>query len=285
MKTRSPRLPAPTSWVASLALLVPAIAFKTFAGPSLSWTNNLLVLSHPTLPGGNLPIYYLEAFCLPGGHERRWDLTRIPHSTRLLARSPDGSLLTFQTKVGESITVDHSVRALPDGMEMDFTLANHGSQAWPVQWFQPACVRVDQFTGASQSNYTARSFVFTDRGQTWLANTRRTEDALYRGGQVFLPPWISPADANPRPISLDRVTNGLIGCVSADNRWILALASDWTFELFEGVYVCLHSDPWIGGLQPGESRKIRQRLYVIPNDPDTLLRRYRQDFPPSPGRW
>ena len=255
------------------------------AAPALSWTNNLLTWTEPRLPGGRLDIYYLEAFCLPGGHERRWDQTRVPHATRWMGTSRKGDVLRFETTVGAAVVVTHHVRALKDGLEMDFAFSNQGSEPWRIQWFQPACVRVDRFTGAGQSNYVERSFVFTERGPTWLSETRRTEAALYRGGQVFLPPWIEANDANPRPISADRVTNGIIGCVSGDQRWLLALASDRTFELFEGVYVCLHSDPWIGGLQPGEVRRIRQRLYFLPNDPKTLLQRYRRDFRPQPRRW
>lgn len=255
------------------------------AAPTLAWTNNLLTWTEPRLPGGRLDIFYLEAFCLPGGHERRWDQTRVPHSTRLVGASRKGDVLRFETQVGAAVVVTHQVRALKDGLEMNFTLSNKGAEPWRIQWFQPACVRVDRFTGAGQSNYVERSFVFTERGRTWLSETRRTEAALYRGGQVFLPPWIEAKDANPRPISADRVTNGIIGCVSGDQRWLLALASDRTFELFEGVYVCLHSDPWIGGLQPGEVRQIRQRLYLLPNDPNKLLQRYRRDFAPKPHRW
>ena len=71
-----------------------------------------------------------------------------------------------------------------------------------------------------------RSFVFTTNGLTTLDRLGRTTDALYLGGQVFLPPWTRHADANPRPVATDRVMNGLIGCISADGRWLLATASD-----------------------------------------------------------
>jgi hypothetical protein len=81
------------------------------------------------------------------------------------------------------------------------------------------------------------------------------------------------------------VTNGLIGCFSVDDRWLLVIASDRTFELFEDVYVCLHSDPLIGELKPGENKRLRQRLYLLPNDPAALLRRYRQDFPTPDQAW
>jgi hypothetical protein len=114
---------------------------------------------------------------------------------------------------------------------------------------------------------------------------QRTTNALYLGGQVYLPAGIREADANPRPVARNRVTNGLIGCFSGDDRWLLAIASDRTFELFEGVYVCLHSDPLIDGLKPGESKRLRQRIYLLPNDPAALLRRYRADFPRPDAGW
>lgn len=265
-----------------LALVVPSRTLGADAPSTrLSWTNNLLVIRDARLPGGSLEVFYLEAFCLPGGHQRNWGQTRVPHQTTLLTATPDGSELRFRSTIGPDTEVLHEVRTGGPGtlVEMDFLITHRGAQPWPIQWFQPACIRVDRFTGANQSNYTARSFVFTDNGRTPLANLRRTTNALYLGGQVFLPPWIQEVDANPRPVALDRITNGIIGAVSADGSSLLAIASDRTFELFEGVYVCLHSDPWIGGLQPGESRRIRQKIYLLPNDTRELLRRYHDDFP------
>lgn len=92
-------------------------------------------------------------------------------------------------------------------------------------------------------------------------------------------PGVSANDANPRPLSLDRPANGLIGCFSADGWQLLATASSATHELFEGVYVCLHSDPRIGGLKAGETKTIHAKLYVLTNDVPALLRRYTKDFP------
>jgi hypothetical protein len=258
-------------------LLLPACRTVGIKGRStrLGWTNNLLLIQDARLPGGTLEVFYLEAFCLPGGHQRPWGQTRIPHQTSLLKSPADASELRFRSTVGPEIEVLHEVRPGTGDtlVEMDFEIRNHGSNAWPVLWFQPACVRVDRFTGAGQSNYTARSFVFTRSGRTTLDAVRRTTNALYLGGQVYLPEGIREEDANPRPVALDRVTNGIIGAVSGDGKQVLAIASDRTFELFEGVYVCLHSDPWIGGLNPRESRQIRQRIYLLPNDTDRLLRR------------
>ena len=64
------------------------------------------------------------------------------------------------------------------------------------------------------------------------------------------------------------------------NDWFM-LATAWEpyQELFQGVGVCVHSDFRIGGLKPGETKKIRGKLYVVPADADALLRRYERDFP------
>ena len=58
----------------------------------------------------------------------------------------------------------------------------------------------------------------------------------------------------------------------------MATAWDKTHELFEGVYVCLHADPHVGGLAPGETKRIRGKLYLIKNDVKALLKRYERDF-------
>jgi hypothetical protein len=245
---------------------------------SLSWTNNLLSLSSPSLPGGKLDIWYLEAFCRSGAHNQDWRKTILPHLTRLVHISDDGKQLRFQTAVATNIIVDHDVIAERDSVQFVYHFQNTGTDFVDIQWFQPACIRVAGFTGCNQATYTGKSFVFTDRGQTFLDHTSRTTNALYLGGQVYLPQQTRNEDANPRPICRDRVINGLIGCVSADGKQILATASSTTHELFEGVYVCLHSDPYVGGLTPGESKIIVSRLYLLPNDRSILLRRYHRDF-------
>lgn len=256
---------------------------NSWAGGTLGWTNNLLTWRDARLPGGQLEIWYLEAFLRPGAHDRDWGQTTLRHRTELLTATPDGSELRFRTRLDPAVEVLHEVVVTEDGLDLRFLLTNAGTNAVPIQWFQPACIRLAAFTGAGQSNYIGRSFVFTARGQTRLDQIRRTEEARYRGGQVYLPPWTELADANPRPVSPDRLTNGLIGCVSADDQWLLATASDQTHELFEGVYVCLHSDPLIGGLNPGQTKRVRQKIYLLPNDSDALIRRYQLDFPESTG--
>jgi hypothetical protein len=257
-------------WSLSFASL---LASDTLA---LSWTNNLLTISGTNVPGGKLEVWYLEAFCRKGSTHRDWRQTVLPHKTTLVSAAP--TLLRFRTRVEPDVEVLHRVEAGTDQVDFEFELQNHGKEPVDLEWFEPACIRVDRFTGLGQSNYISRSFIFTEGGLITLDKTGRHDEALYRGGQVYVPEGINLNDVNPRPISDDRPVNGLIGCFSEDGKYLLATASTTTHELFQGVYVCLHSDPHIGGLAAGQTRIIRAKIYLLPNDPAMLLRRYRADF-------
>jgi hypothetical protein len=269
----------------SLALLA-TLFLSAFSGSNaadglrISWTNNLLTVSAPDLPGKTMDIWYLEAFCRKGSTRQDWNKTTIPHKTTLLEADPDGKRLKLLTKVNDGVEVTHVLRAGADEIDIAYEMVNRAPEASQIDWFQPACIRVERFTGCQQSNYTAKSFIFTERGLTTLDQTRRTEEAVYRGGQVYVPKGINLDDVNPRPLCKDSPTNGLIGCFSADSKYLLATAFDATHELFEGVYVCLHSDPHVGGLKPGETRKIHGKIYFLKNDVPALLKRYHADFAP-----
>jgi hypothetical protein len=49
-------------------------------------------------------------------------------------------------------------------------------------------------------------------------------------------------------------------------------------ELFQGVGVCIHSDFRIGGLDPGETKRIRGTMYFTTAGADALLKRYEKEF-------
>lgn len=267
------------AWLCLLVVSEPSLA-KTISPPiSLAWTNNLLTIAGGDIPGGRIEVWYLEAFCRTGAHDRDWRQTTVPHQTKLVSVDKSHQRLKLRTSVEPNVEVLHDIRVRKDAVEFRLTVKNQGSEFADVQWFQP-CIRVDRFTGRGQSNYHERCFLFTGSGLAPLDKTRRTEEALYRGGQVYVPPGIDPKDVNPRPISPDKPVNALIGCFSGDDRFILATAWDQTHELFQGVIVCIHNDPHIGGLKPGETKHLRGVIYLFRNDPAALLKRYRRDFPP-----
>jgi len=244
----------------------------------VQWKNNTLTISGEDLPGKKMNINYLEAFCKTGSTNRKWEETTIPHKTELISTEDNDKHIKLRTIVKPGIEVMHDIRAGKDEVEFSLVIHNNGDKAIDIDWFQP-CISVDQFTNRKQEDYISRCFIFTGSGLTTLDKTRRTEEAVYKGGQVYVPAGINLKDVNPRPISPDQPVNGLIGCFSDDNKYIMATAWDNYQELFQGIFVCIHSDPRIGGLKAGEVKKLRGKLYIVENDPEKLLQRYRRDFP------
>ena len=154
-----------------------------------------------------------------------------------------------------------------------------------AHWAQP-CIRVDQFTGCGNDDarvlvpaYARKCFVFLNGNLTRLPTEPWAEKARYIPGQVYCPALVDRNDVNPRPLSDLVPSNGLTGCFSKDERQMMAVAWEPYQELFQGVIACIHSDLRIGGLQPGETKKIRGRIYIVDADVDALLKRYQNDFP------
>jgi len=243
----------------------------------IQWKKNILTISGNRVYGKEIEILYIEAFCRTGSTNRKWEETTLPHTTELISDSTDHKKIQLKTIVHPSVEVIHNITAGKDEVSFDLTLKNHGSEPVDIDWFQP-CIRVDRFTKRNQDNYILQSFIFTSQGLTTLDKTNRTEDALYKGGQVYVPPGIDLKDVNPRPISNSSPVNGLIGCFSGDGKYLMATAWSDYQELFQGVFVCLHSDPRIGGLKAGEVKVLRGKLYIIKNDIKELMRRYTADF-------
>jgi len=244
----------------------------------VSWTDNYLTIAGPNLPGRELEILYLEAYCRPGSTNRKWEQTLIGHNTKLIAADEDSHRLRLRCTLDDGVVVDHEIVAGSD--EVDFRLAatNPTDKASEVDWAQP-CIRVDRFTGRNKDNYLDKCFVFLDGKLARMPTPHWATKALYTPGQVWCPRGVSREDVNPRPLSDDVPSNGLIGCFSADEKMMMAVAFEPYQELFQGVHACLHSDFRIGGLKPGETKKIRGKIYIAPPDVDALLKRYRKDFP------
>jgi len=249
---------------------------------TVSWRDNILKIRGRRLPGGAVDLQYLEAYCRGGSTNRPWDQTVIGHATELLSAGADGSELKLRCTLADGVTVDHAITASAD--EIDFRLAVHNptraeSQA---QWAQP-CVRVDRFTGSAAHHdryaYIRKCFIFLDGRLTRLPTPQWATEALYTPGQVWGAPGVPRTDLNPRPLSPLAPSNGLIGCFSADERMILAMAWQPYQELFQGVVGCIHSDFRIGRLAAGKTKRIRGKIYLVENDATALLARYAKDFP------
>jgi len=248
----------------------------------ISWDKtphgDMLTIESPRIPGGAVQVWYLEAFCRRGSTDRDWNETTLPFETEKIAADPARRWVKLRTIVDGRVRIDHELVAGTDEIDIRMSLVNPTDQPVDIEWAQP-CMRVGGFTGRGQNDYFEKCFIFTERGLTRMHQTHRETKARYTPGQVYVPAGIDPDDVNPRPVSRTRPANGLVGCFSADETMILAMAFDRTHELFQGIITCIHSDFHIGGLKPGERKRIRGRIYIVPNDADALLDRYRRDFP------
>lgn len=56
---------------------------------TITWENNLLKVYGDYLPGGELEVWYLEAYCKDGSTDREWGKTLIKHKTELISASKD----------------------------------------------------------------------------------------------------------------------------------------------------------------------------------------------------
>lgn len=264
----------------AVLLLIVGVRPALSADPlQLHWENNYLTISGPDLPGGEMKVHYLEAYCRPGSTDADWrEHTVIGHTTELIEADDDGARIRLRCTLRDGVVVEHTITSTADEVAFRIEAHNPTNKVSEAHWAQP-CIRVDRFTGADRESYLAKSFVFLDGTLERMPTRDWALQARYVPGQVWAPAGVPRTDVNPRPLSPLVPSNGLIGCFSADESMLFATAFEPYQELFQGVIVCLHSDFRIGGLQPGETKQIRGKIYLLPNDVPALLERYRADFP------
>lgn len=250
---------------------------------TLAWEKNILTVRGKQLPGEELKIWYIEAYCRPGSTDREWKQTVIGHKTELVSKSDDSCELRLKCQLKDGVVVEHLITSSQDEIDFQLTATNPTANRSDAQWAQP-CIRVDKFTGREQSTYLPKCFVFLDGKLTRLPTKDWATKARYTPGQVWAPKGVDREDVNPRPLNRQIPSHGLIGCFSEDETMMLASAWEPYQELFQGVITCIHSDFRIGGLEAGESKKIHGKIYVIKANTKTLLKRYRYDFPQQDDR-
>jgi hypothetical protein len=254
------------------------------SGLAISWADDYLTISGE-FPGHQIRIHYLEAYCRNGSTNRDWGETVIPHTTRIQNSSVDHRSLTLRDQLADGVVVDHTITAGRD--EIDFRLVAHNPtrNASQAYWAQP-CIRVDRFTGCTTSDanaqvpeYAHKCFIFLKGKIARLPTNPWAEKARYVPGQVYCPTNVERNDVNPRPLSALVPSSGLIGCFSGDERKIMAVAWQPYQELFLGVGTCIHSDFRTGGLNAGETKEIRGKIYIVDADVPAIVKRYEHDFP------
>ena len=252
------------------------------AGPDLglrlAWQDNYLTISGDKLPGRQMKVLYMEAYCRPGSTRRKWEQTTIGHTTRLVSEQPDGRRLVLECTLNDGVKVRHEITAGADAVDFRIAATNPTGKPSDAHWAQP-CIRLDAFTGRDRVSYLDKCFIFLGGKLRRMPTANWAKEAVYTPGQVWCPKHVDRNDVNPRPLSDDVPDNGLVGCYSADEKMIFAVAFEPYQELFQGIAACLHSDFRIGGLKPGETKQVRGQIYFLPADVEALLGRYRKDFP------
>jgi len=250
----------------------------------ISWKDDWLTISGKAVGPAGIRVHYLEAYCRAGSTNRKWDQTVIKHKARLVEAS-DRRHLTIEDTLADGVVVRHQIDAGEDAITFDVVAKNPTGKESEAAWAQP-CVRVGPFTGNQDragEEYLSKCFIFLDGKMAMMPTARWAKVGLYTPGQVWAAKGVSREDVNPRPLSADVPSNGLIGCYSADGKTIFATAWEPYQELFQGVASCLHSDFRIGGVKAGEEKHIRGKIYILPADVEGLVKRYRGDFPEQVG--
>jgi hypothetical protein len=278
-------------FVVYFACFAPWVARAVVAddGLRLAWDKNYLTI-RGDFPGEELKILYLEAYCRPGSTNRDWKETVIPHTAEKLEQSADGKVIRLRDRLADGVVVEHTISAGGDEVDFRLVATNPTDKASEAHWAQP-CIRVDKFTGAGSADartrvptYARKCFLFLDGTLMRLPTEPWADQARYVPGQVYCPQGVDRDDVNPRPLSKLVPSSGLCGCFSADEKQIMAVAWEPYQEIFQGVIACLHSDFRIGGLAPGEKKKIRGKIYIVPADVEQLTARYQRDFPEQAAR-
>lgn len=286
--------------------LATAAADAPPTGPGLTLVRNghWLVIRGAQIPGDEIRINYLEAYCRANSTDADWvKHTVIPHENRTILINPNGKELRLTDTLADGVVVDHHITAGVDEVTFALVARNPTDKRSEAHWAQP-CVRLGAFTGYSVNDFNGNIDDYLPKCFIFLPGSEGTEGASARGdrnvalpvlarmptpvwetkaryipGQVWAAPGVPRTDVNPRPLNPLTPGNGLIGCFSGDESMIFATAWEPYQELFQGVARCLHSDFRLGGLEPGETKRIKGKIYLVPNDVPALLARYRQDFP------
>ena len=159
--------------------------------------------------------------------------------------------------------------------------------------FRSAPVEVPRFSkiyAKSYLEFVKRTFIFTDQGLTFLHKTDRTEIASRHDfpqddprnrpplAQGYFGVW---QDVPKVPYcSPSRYVYPVMGVVSTDGKYLVAVASESPWAMWQAWYDCVHDHArFLPEDAPVAKRSWRRKFYAMENNPDALLARVARDFP------
>ena len=103
-----------------LLILAAVICRAADASLTLARENNFLVIRGAQIPGGEIRINYLEAYCRAGSSDADWvKHTVIKHTSELVSLSDDGRVLKQRDMLADGVT-RWSTRSRPVPMKWTF---------------------------------------------------------------------------------------------------------------------------------------------------------------------
>jgi hypothetical protein len=184
------------SFVVLLLALTAAFASRSLAQDaklSIAWADRYLTIASPDLPGKEMRVLYLEAYCRPGSTDRDWGETVIKHKAELVSADPKRGVIELKDTLDDGVIVRHTITAGMD--EVDFRLVAHNPTDKPSQahWAQP-CIRVDAFTGCATDDartlvpeYARKCFLFIDGKLARMPTEPWASEARYIPGYSGFP--------------------------------------------------------------------------------------------------
>src|SRR5437773_6594527 len=119
------------AWLAALPVLTAALAVPGVAVTAdpprgrltVRWEKNFLRVRGDAVPGREIEIHYLEAYCRNGSTDRDWRETVIGHETEKVSAREDGSVIRLKDRLRDGVVVEHTITAGAD--EVDVRLTAH----------------------------------------------------------------------------------------------------------------------------------------------------------------
>jgi hypothetical protein len=116
-------------------------------GLTLYRDGHWLVIRGATIPGSEIRINYLEAYCRAGSTDVDWPTqTVIKHTNELVSLSADKKQLRLRDTLADGLIVEHTITAHEQEVDFRLSARNPGARRSEAHWAQP-CVRLGAFTG------------------------------------------------------------------------------------------------------------------------------------------